>query len=344
MDNALDKKETVLITGVAGLIGSQLAKYIHNLNPKVEIVGIDSLQGGWVQNVDTYVKFYVRDLAKDSVEDIFFKHRPLYVFHCAAFAAEGLSIFSREHTYKNNVLPTANIVNCCINFPVKRLVFTSSMAVYGERKDRDFQESDIPLPIDPYGIAKLACEMDIQSAGKSHDLDWCIIRPHNVYGPNQNIWDPYRNVLGIWMKKILSGENPEIYGDGEQVRAFTFISDILPCLWQAATSPRASREIINLGGTTKISINQAAAIFQKITGTEIPFEYKSPRFEVKVAVPTSEKSVDLLGFGTETPLECGIRQMWEWAQKNYCKRRLSIEPIEYPKYETKVGIHPSWYM
>ena len=118
----------------------------------------------------------------------------------AAYAAEGLNPFIRKFNYENNLLATANIINECINNNVKRLVFTSTMAVYGYGDNNPpFGEEVVPAPIDPYGIAKYGCELDIQVAGDQHGLDWCIIRPHNVYGINQNLWDKYRNVLGIWM-------------------------------------------------------------------------------------------------------------------------------------------------
>src|SRR5690606_11980832 len=137
------------------------------------------------------VSFYQNDLAKDDITKVFELYNIEYVYHFAAYAAEGLSPFIRQYNYTNNLVSTANIVNKCIEFSVKRLIFTSSMAVYGAGNP-PFNESDATAPIDPYGVAKLACEMDIRIAGDQHGLDWCIIRPHNVYGDNQNIWDRYR--------------------------------------------------------------------------------------------------------------------------------------------------------
>lgn len=163
------------------------------------MVGIDNLFGGYIENVNKDVVFYNRDLSKDDIADIFQKHEFEYVYHFAAYAAEGLSPFMRKFNYSNNVLSTVNIINNCITYGVKRLVYTSSMSVYGHgvQKGRIFDENDPLQPIDPYGISKYACEMDIRVAGEQHGLDWCIIRPHNVYGIKQNIWDKYRNVLGI---------------------------------------------------------------------------------------------------------------------------------------------------
>ena len=194
--------KSVLITGIAGLIGSSLADWILDNQSGYQIIGVDNLSGGYKSNVDERVVFYEIDCASKELKEIFSKHQPTYVFHFAAYAAEGLSPFVRAYNYQNNLVATANIVNECIRKDVKRLIFTSSMAVYG-KGNAPFDEMQQPAPIDPYGVAKYACEMDIQIAGDQHGLDWCIIRPHNVYGIKQNIWDTYRNVLGIWMYQFL---------------------------------------------------------------------------------------------------------------------------------------------
>ena len=154
--------------------------------------------------------------------------------------------------------------------------------------------------------------MDIQIAGEQHGLDWCIIRPHNVYGVKQNIWDKYRNVLGIWMFQHMNGEPMTIFGDGEQTRAFSFIDDSLEPLWNAAVEPLASKQIINLGGIEECSINEANNILRSITGGEVV--YKEVRHEVKHSVPTWQKSVDIIKFQHKTDLREGLQQMWDWAK------------------------------
>ena len=158
---------TILITGVAGLIGSRLADWFIEKRPDAKVVGVDSLFGGYMDNVNPAVEFYKRDLAVEPIKDLFEKYKFDYVFHFAAYAAEGLSPFMRKFNYANNVGSTVNIVNECVNFDVKRLVYTSSMSVYGNgvRPGEIFTESDPCMPIDPYGISKYACEMDIRVAG-----------------------------------------------------------------------------------------------------------------------------------------------------------------------------------
>ena len=261
--------KTILITGVAGLLGSRLADWIVENHPDYKIIGIDDLSGGYIENINPSVLLFKKDLVKDSLEDIFEQHQPDYVFHFAAYAAEGLSPFIRCFNYDNNLKATAAIVNECIRTNVKRLVFTSSLAVYGHGYGGIFDEKQTPKPIDPYGVAKYACEMDIQIAGEQHGLDWCIIRPHNVYGIKQNIWDKYRNVLGIWMYQYLNNEPITIFGDGEQTRAFSYIDDSLEPLWNAAMVKKASKQIINLGGVKEYSINEAAQALGTILGCTI---------------------------------------------------------------------------
>ena len=193
--------KTVLITGVAGLLGSRLADWIIENHPEVKIVGVDDLSGGYKENIPSKVEFWEINLInpEHNLSQCFTNNKFDYVFHFAAYAAEGLSPFIRQFNYDNNLKATARIVNECIKNDVKRLVFTSTLAVYGHGNGGVFNEAQIPNPIDPYGVAKFGCEMDIQIAGEQHGLDWCIIRPHNVYGVKQNIWDKYRNVLGIWI-------------------------------------------------------------------------------------------------------------------------------------------------
>ena len=326
----------VLITGVAGLLGSRLADWIIENKPEVKVIGIDNLSGGYIENVNPEVEFSSTDLVNDSIEGIFNVHEIDYVFHFAAYAAEGLSPFIRMYNYDNNLKATASIINQCIKHDVKRLVFTSSMAVYGHGDGGVFHEDMKPAPIDPYGIAKMACEMDIEVANEQHGLDYCIIRPHNVYGPKQNIWDKYRNVLGIWMYQHLNGKPMTIFGDGEQTRAFSFIDDSLEPLWNAAVRPEASRQIINLGGIEEISIKEAAKTLKKVIGSgELTF--LEGRHEVKHAVPTFQKSINLLSFEYKTPLEKGLILLWDWA-----KRQPMREQFVWSEYELDKGIYSFW--
>jgi UDP-glucose 4-epimerase len=329
-------KETVIITGVAGLLGSRLADWIIENHPEYNVVGIDDLSGGYIENINKKVIFLNVNLTSPSIKDIFQQYKPKYVFHFAAYAAEGLSPFIRTYNYTNNLLPIANLVNNCINYDVKRLIFTSTMAVYGHGEGGIFHEDMKRNPIDPYGVAKAACENDIEIAGEQHGLDWCIIRPHNVYGAKQNIWDKYRNVLGIWMYYHMEGKPITIFGDGNQKRAFSYIDDSLEPLWNAAIRPEASKQTINLGGIHEYSINEASDILSNVLGGAEKV-YLEGRHEVHTAIPTFQKSIDILGFEHKTNLKEGLTKMWEWAQQQPKRER-----FVWGDYEINKGIYSFW--
>jgi UDP-glucose 4-epimerase len=282
------------------------------------------------------VEFWQMNLVEHPIENCFDVHKFDYVFHFAAYAAEGLSPFIRQYNYENNLVATTRVVNQCIKYNIKRLVFTSTLAVYGHGEGGIFDENQQQAPIDPYGVAKFACEMDIQIAGEQHGLDWCVIRPHNVYGRNQNIWDKYRNVLGIWMYQHLNNQPMTIFGDGEQTRAFSCIDDIVEPLWKSAILPTASKEIINLGGVEEWTVNKACEVLRKVIG-DGEVVYKEGRHEVKHAIPTWQKSIDILGFKHTIKLEDGLKDMWEWA-----KTQPNREQFIWESYELNNGIYSFW--
>lgn len=327
----------ILITGAAGLLGSRLSDWIIENHPECTVIGIDDLSGGYKENLHPQIKFHQVNLIEDGeVKSIFEKYKPEVVYHFAAYRAEGLSPFIRTYNYDNNLRATATIVNECIRHDVRRLVFTSTLAVYGHGYGGVFDETHVPKPIDPYGVAKIQCEMDIQIPGEQHGLDWCIIRPHNVYGIKQNIWDKYRNVLGIWMFQHLNGEPMTIFGDGEQTRAFSYIDDSLEPLWNAGFVNEASKQIINLGGIEEYSIKESNRILKEIIGGgETVFLEK--RHEVKHSVPTYQKSIDLLGFEHRTDLREGLTNMWDWAKQQPMRDR-----FVWDNYELDKGIYSFW--
>ncbi len=335
--------KVVLITGVAGLMGSRMADWIIKNQPEYKVVGIDDLSGGFEENLHDDVLFYNFDLNDpDSLEHVFSTHKPHIVYHFAAYAAECLSPFIRRYNYMNNIVATANVVNMCIKYNTKRLVFTSSMAVYGPQNP-PFHEDMERKPIDPYGVAKAACEMDIMIAGEQHDLDWCILRPHNVYGAKQNVWDPYRNVIGIFMYKVLKGDPITVFGDGKQERAFSYIDDTLEPMWKAGTDERASRQIINLGGiyeTKLVDLAQTVANTAVTLGIvdEVPeIIHLPPRHEVKHAFSTHHKSVSLLDFEHKTDIIDGVLKMWMWVKEQPERERKVWE-----SYELERGLYDYW--
>jgi UDP-glucose 4-epimerase len=335
----------VVITGVAGLVGANFAEYLLEKRDVLgvnKVYGVDDLSGGYIENLhleDKNFSFVKADLSNEDdqklVEDIFRESKIDYIFHFAAYAAEGLSPFIRQYNYISNVIPTTFLINMGIKYNIKRFIFTSSMATYG-RNTTPFTEDMRPNPIDPYGIAKYACEMDLQVAYEQHGMEYCVILPHNIFGKYQNIWDPYRNVLGIWMYKATQGEPFTIYGDGEQTRAFSYIDDILPCLWKSAVSECSKNERINLGGKKHVSLNEAARLVAKITGTN-DIIYLEPRHEVKHAWSSYQKSEEILDYTENTSFERGLELMWEWVKVQKPRSR-----IFWPKYELEKNIYSYW--
>ncbi|MDA7454163.1 NAD-dependent epimerase/dehydratase family protein, partial [Candidatus Pelagibacter ubique] len=283
-------------------------------------------------------KFYKFNLTNlEKLKEVFKKENIEIIYHFAAYAAEGLSPFIRKFNYENNVIASSNLITCSIEFSIKRFIFASSMAVYGEKYEPPFHEDLLQAPIDPYGIAKYAVEMDLKIASDQHGLNYTIIRPHNFYGINQNIWDKYRNVLGIWMYQILNKESPTIFGDGSQVRAFSYVDDSVIPFWNASQNDNCKGQIINLGGTKEYSISDACNILINVTGQNIKPAYLEPRHESKYAWATWDKSIKLLGFEHKVNLEEGVTKMWEWAKKQPNRER-----YVWPEYELNKGIYEYW--
>lgn len=327
----------VLITGVAGLLGSRLASWIIE-NTDYEVIGIDDLSGGYTENIHNKVKFYKFNLNDlESLKGVFEKEKITIVYHFAAYAAEGLSPFIRKYNFDNNLITSTNLVTCSIQYNVSRFVFASSMSVYGDKYKPPFSEDMKQAPIDPYAVAKYAVEMDLEIAFKQHGLNYTIVRPHNFYGINQNIWDKYRNVLGIWMYQLLNKQNPTIFGDGSQVRAFSYVDDSILPFWNASQKNSCVGEIINLGGIKEYTINDACNVLINVTGKNVKPVYLEERHETKYAWSSWDKSVKLLDFKHKVDLEEGLSKMWEWAKKQPNRERFI-----WPKYELNKGIYDYW--
>ena len=325
--------KNILITGVAGLIGSHFAN--HLISKGFRVIGIDDLSGGFRDSIPDGVGFYKADLRdRDIVKHIFSTEMPECVYHFAAYAAEGLSPFIRNYNYSNNILCSTNIINECVNHDVKKMIFTSSMAVYGVGSP-PFTEDQLPHPEDPYGIAKYAVEMDLKLANRQFGLEYNIVRPHNVIGINQNIWDRYRNVIGIWIRKILNNEPVTIFGDGTQVRAFSDIKFYMNPLDMLMDDYNG--EIFNIGADNHITIDLAADMLIDVakeigyTSEKIYFE---KRDEVHTAYCDHKKAKDLLGFNDNTDLRLTMKDMFLWAmsQPNHEVKKMEYE-IEKSMYE-----------
>lgn len=304
---------TSLVTGGAGFIGSHVVNHLIAMGHKVIV--LDDLSGGFIENIHPDAEF-----CKGSITDTFLvnglfeAYKFDYVYHLAAYAAEGLSHFIRKFNYQNNLIGSVNLINAAVNFKVKRFVFTSSIAVYGTN-DLPLSESQIPNPEDPYGIAKYAVEMDLRSAHELFGLNYTIFRPHNVYGPNQNIADKYRNVVGIFMKQILSNEALTIFGDGEQSRAFSFIDDVAPYIAESVNLKTAENEIFNIGGTIPFTVNELTKAVMQAMDAEVEVSYLEERNEVVHAYASHDKFHSVFNTEEGVKLETGLAKMADWVKR-----------------------------
>jgi UDP-glucose 4-epimerase len=326
----------ILVTGAAGFIGSHVCK--HLLKANYQVVGLDDLSGGFLDYVPEGVSFVegsVTDMAL--VKKLFAENRFDYVFHLAAYAAEGLSHFIKHFNYTNNLLGSVNLINASINHNVKCFVFTSSIAVYGKNQ-LPMVEDATPQPEDPYGIAKYAVELDLKEAHEMFGLNYVIFRPHNVYGEFQNIGDRYRNVIGIFMNQIMQGQPMTIFGDGKQTRAFSYIDDVAPVISASITRPESYNQIFNVGADKPYSVNELVNVVTKAMGAKAQIKHLDARNEVVHAYSAHEKAWKHFGdLIKDVSLEEGVAKMAAWAKKAGARQGKPFEGIEVSK-----NLPPSW--
>lgn len=324
-----------LVTGGAGFIGSHVAR--HCLALGQEVVVLDDLSGGFLDQVPSGAKFIKGSITDaDLIQRIFAEHEFDYVYHLAAYAAEGLSHFIRRFNYTSNLIGSANLINESIKNQVRCFVFTSSIAVYGTNQ-LPMQEDLIPQPEDPYGIAKYAVELDLCAAHELFGLNYIVFRPHNVYGENQNIGDRYRNVIGIFMNQVMQGKPMTIFGDGLQTRAFSYIDDVAPTIANSVNVREALGEVINIGADTPYSVKYLAEVVAQAFGEVPRIQYLPPRNEVVDAYSDHTKAERLFGRRAVVNLEEGIARMAEWVRKVGARKSQEFENIE-----VRFNLPPSW--
>lgn len=316
----------ILVTGGAGFIGSHIVNDLLAMNE--EVIVLDDLSGGFKENVNPRAKLIVGSITDvPLLKKIFQEHRIDYVFHLAAYAAEGLSHFIKRFNYENNLIGSVNLINASVNHDVRCFVFTSSIAVYGSEQ-LPFHEDMIPTPEDSYGIAKLAVEQELKVSKHLFGLNYIIFRPHNVYGECQNIGDKYRNVVGIFMNQAMQGQPLTIFGDGTQTRAFSYIRDVSPIITKSIHVPEAYNQIFNIGGDEVTSVDALAKAVCRAFEVEPEIVYLEERQEVQHAHSDHSEVKGVLGYRTEHTLEQGIPAMAEWARKMGPRKSSTFKDIE----------------
>lgn len=355
------KGMTALVTGAAGFVGSHVARHCLDLGMKV--IAIDDLSGGFVSNVPEGATFIRADV-KDAMmlDQIFKEHKIDYVYHLAAYAAEGLSHFIRSFNYRTNLVGSVELLNQAVKHKVKCFTFTSSIAVYGSINDlsqmqnataelktsgrkaqlsevKGLIESDRPAPEDPYGIAKFAFEMDLKAAHNLFGMDFVVFRPHNVYGPHQNMFDKYRNVVGIFINEIFHERPMTVFGDGEQIRAFSYIDDVAPVIARGPLVPKARNEIFNIGADRPYTVNQLITSATDAMGVKHhPVDYQPARMEVDCAVSSHGKVREFFGPPAVLTLDQGLAKTVAW----YKAKGKLFQPVEFASVEIKEHLPPSW--
>jgi UDP-glucose 4-epimerase len=321
-------KENVLVTGGAGFIGSHLVRYLVNAG-NYNVVVVDDLSGGRKDNLPEGIVFIKGSVTDHKLmQSIFNTYKFIYVYHLAAYAAEGLSHFIRRFNYTNNLIGSINLINESIKNDVKCFVFTSSIAVYGNNQT-PMIETMVPIPEDPYGIAKYSVELDLRNAHEMFGLNYVIFRPHNVYGEYQNIGDRYRNVVGIFMNQILKNEPLSIFGDGEQMRAFSYVGDIIEPIALSPLNPKATNQVFNVGADLPMSVNTLAFEVIKAFGKDdYPINYLPPRNEVKVAFSDHSKIKSIISVNKKTDLAEGIQMMADWVKRVGSRTTKKFKNIE----------------
>lgn len=326
---------SVLVTGGAGFIGAHVVNDLLEMGENVIV--LDDLSGGFKENVNAKARFIqgsINDV--QLIEEIFTKNRIDYVFHLAAYAAEGLSHFIKRFNYENNLIGSINLINASVNHNVKCFVFSSSIAVYG-RGQLPMREDMIPTPEDSYGIAKFAVEQELCASKHMFGLDYIIFRPHNVYGEYQNIGDKYRNVVGIFMNQIMQGKPLTVFGNGTQTRAFSYIRDISPVISKSIYTAAAQNEVFNIGADKPYTVNDLAGAVCKQFGVAPKITYLEARKEVVHAYSDHSKVRRVFGECPGTSLEEGIHRMATWAKSVGARAGIKFGNIEVMK-----NLPPSW--
>jgi UDP-glucose 4-epimerase len=311
-----------LVTGGGAHVSRELLKLGH------KVIVLDDLSGGYEENIPTEAIFVKGSIVDHQLlEQLFNQYQFDYVYHLAAYAAEGLSHFIRRFNYTNNLIGSVNLINESIKHKIKCFVFTSSIAVYGALKP-PMREDMHPEPEDPYGIAKLAVEHDLKVAHEMFGLKYIIFRPHNVYGEYQNLGDKYRNVVGIFMNQLMQGKSLTIFGDGKQTRAFSYIGDVAPHIANSVNIKDAYNEIINIGADQEYTVVELAETVMKAMGLTGMIRHVETRNEVVHAYCDHTKAHRLFNSEKSFTLREGIAKMTDWAKATGIKESQKFKNIE----------------
>lgn len=324
-----------IVTGGAGFIGSHVAAELLGRGERVVV--LDDLSGGFQENLPAGCELVQGSVVDpETVDRLVAGVRPEVVYHLAAYAAEGLSHFIKRFNVNNNIVGSVNIINACVNYDVRRLVFTSSAAVYGHAKGV-LTEETVPVPADSYGIAKLAVEQELAVSYELFGLEYSILRPHNVYGPGQNIADRYRNVVGIFLNQAMRGEPLTIFGDGTQTRQFSYIREVREVIAAAGFDSRFRNRVVNVGSDQAVAVGELARQVCRALDVPLQVRHVEPRKELMHVSPSHKLLQGLWPEWSPTAIEVGIAEMARWARTIGPR-----EPGVFTEIEIERGLPAVW--
>ena len=317
----------IFITGIAGFLGSNLADYY--LKKKFKVSGCDNLIGGNLENIDVSKINFFKANCEDFETMKKITRNVDILCHAAAYAHEGLSSFSPVLIASNNVTGSVSVFTAAIVNKVKRIVYCSSMARYGNIKI-PFKEDDELKPVDPYGVSKVAAENILKILSSTHNFEYNIAVPHNIIGPKQKYDDPYRNVVSIMINLMLQKKRPIIYGDGKQKRTFSDIDDCIYCLDKLLIDPNIVSQVVNIGPDEEYtSINELYHILSNKLKFNLEPRYLEDRpNEVKEATCSADKARKILGYKTTVSLDDSLNKIISYISQKGPKNFQYNYPLE----------------
>ncbi len=307
-----------LVTGGAGFIGSSIVEELIQRGESVRV--IDNLSSGKRANLEAVldkVELIVGDVCdaeamKRACQEVDF------VIHLAALTSVPRSVSDPDATHRVNATGTLGVLLAARDAKVRRLVYAASSSAYGETKTLPKAETMPPEPLSPYGVAKYAGELYCQVFSRVYGLETVVLRYFNIFGPRQDPYSPYSAVLSRFITAVLKEEQPVVYGDGNQTRDFTYVTNALDATLRAATAPNAmAGEVFNVGTGTRHSLNKTLGVLASITGKKIMAKYEAERpGDIRDSLADISKARRLLGYDPVVDFEEGLRLTYDWYKTN----------------------------